>query len=273
MVTRSFRSFLGVDLGGGKGKTTAVARLRSENGHVRVVEVGTRHRPSGRYFYDDILGAYLMEHAADALLAIDAPLTTTACVRCQLSVCQTLSACQDPTIAWFREQGSLLLAKNGARPNGKPATTPYTQRACEILLHAQHGILPRETLGQSMGPLTARAAYLRRALESKFRLGANLIEVYPKATLALLFGRSARRYRRHPDTWLTRVQMLEALSEELRFDTWREGCLQNDHCFDAVIAAYTGYLWARDGWQWPEEHRAVFAEDGWIWFPPYSAGT
>lgn len=280
---RRFRTFLGVDLGGGKGRTTAVARLRVEDGHARVVEVGTRRGGTGAGpgdgppFYDDVLTAYLREHADDAALAVDAPLTTTACVRCRLPECRTIEACDDPTIVWFRDVGTPMLAERdpagtsgASHPpgrNGKPAVTPYTQRACEVILQMRHGVPPRETLGQGMGPLTARAAYLRRALEDRFRLGENLIEVYPRATLAMLFGRAARRYRRHPDTWVTRAQMLEALSADLRFDVWREGCLANDHCFDAVIAAYTGYLWARDGWDLPDEHRRVFEQDGWIWFP------
>jgi hypothetical protein len=41
--------------------------------------------------------------------------------------------------------------------------------------------------------------------------------------------------------------------------------LRNDHCFDAVISAYTAFLWARDGWESPT---GVFAEDGWIFSPP-----
>jgi hypothetical protein len=45
----------------------------------------------------------------------------------------------------------------------------------------------------------------------------------------------------------------------------REDVLRNDHCFDAVISAYTAYLWARDGWDVPAEH---VAEDGWIFSPP-----
>ena len=44
--------------------------------------------------------------------------------------------------------------------------------------------------------------------------------------------------------------------------------VQNDHVFDAVMCAYTAYLWARDGWQMPDEHREVFNADGWIWAPP-----
>jgi hypothetical protein len=45
----------------------------------------------------------------------------------------------------------------------------------------------------------------------------------------------------------------------------REDVLQNDHCFDAVLSAYTAYLWARDGWPTPD---GCFTDDGWIVAPP-----
>lgn len=280
-----FKTFLGVDMGGGKGKTTAVARLVERDGAVCVVEVGTRafglpggnghgnghaNGHPGPPWYDDVLVEYLAAHAADAVLAIDAPLTLPACVRCTLPVCATLARCEEPAVAWFRTTGRALLGDGDAGDGRahKPLATPYTQRATEIVLHKRHGILPRETLGQGMGPLTARVAYLRRALERSYRLDENLLEVYPKATLTSLFGgRLVRRYKRNPDEWRTRAQMLVELEGKLRFDVWREGCLNNDHCFDAVICAYTAYLWAREGWMQPVENRAVFASDGWIWFP------
>jgi hypothetical protein len=41
--------------------------------------------------------------------------------------------------------------------------------------------------------------------------------------------------------------------------------LQSDHCFDAVLSAYTAYLWARDGWPTPD---GCFTDDGWIVAPP-----
>ena len=56
-------------------------------------------------------------------------------------------------------------------------------------------------------------------------------------------------------------------SDELKFEVWREGCLGNDHCFDAVLCAYTGYLWATERWELPQQHRDIFDQDGWIWFP------
>ena len=296
-MDRPYRRFLGVDLGGGKGKTTAVARLEiAASGMLEVVEVGTARGAGKDPWYDENLIDYLGVHAEGAALAIDAPLTTTACVRCRESVCPGLAACVDPAVVWFRTQGAELIARAQpderdqivALPSGrsrirpttapppaqKPSITPYTQRATEVHMHRVHGIMPRETLGQGMGPLTARAAHLTRALARfGYKLNTNLLEVYPKATIAKLWGEQvARRYKRRAGTWEARAGILEALSGTLEFAAGsrmaREQCLQNDHCFDAVICAYTAFLWARDGWQMPEEDRQVFAVDGWIWAPP-----
>jgi predicted nuclease with RNAse H fold len=296
-MQRAFRTFLGVDLGGGKGKNTAVARLEDRDGVLQVVEVGTTHE--GHAFHDEKLIAYLGAHAEGAVLAIDAPLTLTACVRCREPVCPGFAACVDPAIVWFRTAGAELVAHarddrnriaavpaNGkvnapiaAAPTArKPHTTPYTQRATEVVLHRRHGVVPRETLGQGMGPLTARAAHLVRALAGhRYHLNQNLLEVYPKATIHMLYGQKvARSYKREVDTWETRARVLESLRGQLDFaprsGLARETVLQNDHCFDAVVCAYTAYLWARDGWSLPEEHREVFAVDGWIWAPPASPG-
>jgi predicted nuclease with RNAse H fold len=294
-MARSFRTFLGVDLGGGKGKTTAVAKLELvEGGVLEVVEVGTTR--DQQPWYDDNLLELLASHAGDAVVAMDAPLTLTACVRCREPVCPGMVACVDPTIVWFRTAGADLIQKsmesdrdqiaaipaNGKHrrapiaapsPARKPQSTPYTQRATEVVLHRRHGIIPRETLGQGMGPLTARAAYLVRALSRLgYAVNENLIEVYPKATLQMLWGRKvARAYKREVETWETRARVLESLRGKLEFGARsrlaKEDVLRNDHNFDAVIAAYTAYLWSTEGWTLPVEHREVFDADGWIWVP------
>jgi predicted nuclease with RNAse H fold len=287
------KTFLGVDLGGGKGKNTAVARLElREDGVLEVVDVGTTH--DKQPWYDESLVEYLGKHAEGALCAVDAPLTLTACVRCRESVCPGMAACVDPTIVWFRTEGAELIARaavadrdriaavpaNGklaysqpAPASKKPPTTPYTQRATEVVLHRRHGIMPRETLGQGMGPLTARAAHLGRALARfGYKLHENLIEVYPKATLQMLWGRKvAMSYKREVDTWDTRARVLESLRGRVEFGRRsrlaKEAVLSNDHCFDAVICAYTGYLCVKEGWTLPERDREVFAVDGWIFTP------
>ena len=299
-MERSFHTFLGVDLGGGKGKNTAVARLEvrpaassDKAPQLEVVEVGTTH--GKQPWYDDSLIEYLGLHAEGAVVAMDAPLVLPACVRCREEVCPGMTACVDPTIVWFRTAGAELIAQTAiadrdrivAVPaNGKmssyastppaskkPTTTPYTQRATEVILSRRHGITPRETLGQGMGPLTARAAHLVRALgRFGYVRDRNLIEVYPKATLQMLWGpKIAASYKREVETWDTRARVLESLRGKLEFGRRsrlaKEAVLSNDHCFDAVICAYTGYLWATEGWKQPGEHAEVFAADGWIWAP------
>lgn len=346
-MRRAFRTFIGVDLGGGKGKTTALTRLRweppaggggkSAPGGVLIVAdcggsravpgpasgPGSRARAAGGVaaggscsWYDEPLVEYLLSHRDEAVVAMDAPLTLTACVRCQLTACPGLTACEVETVRWFRARGA------AADPSGKPKYTPYTQRATEVVLHEDHGIMPRETLGQGMGPLTARMAYLRHALSGAFVLNQNLLEVYPKATLTQLFpdpepaatagsaragasgtaakkslgigyrdgnGRPigldgaarprsaasqvARQYKRSGHALPIRERVLSELAalagvSELRFGPgqWREFALRSDHQFDALICAFTAFLWATQGWQLPPD--PVFHADGWIWFPP-----
>lgn len=289
-MQRPFRTFLGVDLGGGKGKTTAMVRLRltSQGDKPLVVE----DCGSGKPYFDDRLLTLVEQHKDDAVLAVDAPLTLPVCVRCTLPSCPSLTHCSVDTVRWFRDRTTHEAS------SGKPRYTPYTQRATEVILHEVHQILPRETLGQGMGPLTARALYLRQALRKSYVLNQNLIEVYPKATLTQLFPdpappqpASAIRYRDaqgrpvsiegkplHPGSTVARTykrghgpdvrkDVLSSLPE-LSFATgqWREAVIKNDHIFDALICAYTGYLWARDGWQLPKD--PVFADDGYIWTPP-----
>jgi predicted RNase H-like nuclease len=255
---RAFQTFIGVDLGGGKGKNTAVARLELVDHGVQVRDYGTgKDAP----WFDERLIAYLRSHA-DALVAVDAPLTMPSCVRCVLPTCPTAEACEVPILAWFRAR------ENGSRPVGKkPKYTPYTQRATEVVLHEEHQILPRETLGQGMGPLAARAAYLTRALAGTHSLNDNLIEVYPKATLTQLFSpRIAGRYKRSAESPRTRLDILNQL-DDLSFapGAWREDGLANDHKFDAIVCAYTAYLWWRGRCVQPTSQ--VVLDDGWIWFP------
>ncbi len=268
-VVRPFRWFIGVDLGGGKGKKTAVAVLRRE-GDGAVV---TALQPAGKQapLYDAALVALIGKHAVsdETLLSVDAPLTLPPCLRCQVPVCPGQDNCVDPAVVEMQRLAQIAPESSRDHRRGKPQVTPYTQRVSELYLQRRLGLSPRETLGQGMGPLTARAAHLVRALADRFRLNQNLIEVYPRATLAILGLDDKSRYKKQLERRLDILQRLPDLS--FGPGAWREACVQSDHVFDAVICAYTGFLYARDGWQLPAETAAVAAIDGWIWISDASA--
>jgi len=269
--SRAFNHVVGVDLGGGKGKKTALATLRVDAAAATVVEIAPRE--GERPFYDTTLVETIRQFGDGTLLCLDAPLTLPPCLRCLVPVCPGQLACVDPEVVAMQaivkaaaEADPELIGGRHAR-RGKPPVTPYTQRATELYLAHRVGLVPREARGQGTGHLAARAAHLERALADRFTLNETLIEVYPKGTLAAL-GFS-KPYKKHLHERETRAQILDALADDLRFGpgVWREQCVQSDHLFEAVICAYTGYLWARDAWTAPAEHAALVG-GGWIWTPP-----
>lgn len=135
-----------------------------------------------------------------------------------------------------------------------------------LLLH--HGIKPREALGQSLGAVTARAVHLRKRLFPRFELNRDLIEVYAKATLHILFGqRCAESYRKQGRNWEARASILERLSRWLDFEVWRENVLHNTNVFEAVVSAMTAMLWASERWTLPTGFEQLGLADGWIWAP------
>jgi predicted nuclease with RNAse H fold len=278
-VKRSFSRFVGIDLGGGRGKTTAVAEVRSTQAGAEVIEVATRSAKLP--WTDDTLLARLAPDHVDPerVIAIDAPLTVTACSRCERPVCPGMEACADPAVVWLRTTGRALVQKvaaetvgAGPRPQyvSQARLVPYSHRATDVMMTYGRGLLPLSSLGANHGAIAARAGQLRRRLRGAgYELNANLLEVSPAATVAALCGpRAARGYKRDADPWRTRATILESF-KDLSFAPQsrmaREDVLRNDHCFDAVISAYTAYLWARDGWSAPD---GVFADDGWITAPP-----
>jgi len=275
-----------VDLGGGRGKTTAIAEIRSaapgsDLATAQVIEVATRSTKLP--WTDETLVDRLAAARPEAtVIAIDAPLTQAACSRCERPVCPGMEACPEPAVVWLRTEGrglvrraSTLAVAGGARPAvtthaAQARLAPYTHRATDVVLTYGRGLLPVSSLGGASGAISARAGQLRRRLRGAgYELHRNLVEVSPAATIAALCGaRAARGYKRDADPWVTRASILERL-RDLAFAPQsrmaREDVLQNDHCFDAVIAAYTAYLWARDGWSAPE---GCFVDDGWIVAPP-----
>ncbi len=276
-MKRPHTSFVGVDLGGGRGKTTALAELRTTPDGVEVIEVATRSVK--QVWTDETLLERLLA-APNAVIAIDAPLTRPACSRCELPVCPGMESCVDPAVVWLRDEGRSLVRKVAEMASGDRVRTvhqgaqvrlaPYAHRATEVQLTYGRGLLPVSSLGTSNSGIAARASHLRQRLRGAgFELHRNLIEVSPAATIAALCGvRASRGYKRDADPWRTRAVILERLGDLTfapRSRMAREDVLQNDHCFDAMISAYTAYRWAHDGWPSPT---GAFEADGFIVVPP-----
>lgn len=274
-MERPFHRFIGVDLGGGRGKTTAVAELRATPDGVEVLEVASRGATTA--WTDETLLQRLVE-ATDAVIAMDAPLTRPACGRCERPVCPGMEACEEPAVIWLRTEGRSLVRKVAEAASGDRIRTvspvaqvqlaPYAHRATEVDVVYRRGLLPIQALGASSHAIAARAGHLRRRLRSAgFALHRNLIEVSPAATIAALCGvRASRGYKRDADPWVTRATILErldGLTFAPRSRMAREDVLQNDHCFDALISAYTAYRWSHERWPSP-----VDDEDGFIVVPP-----
>jgi predicted nuclease with RNAse H fold len=264
IMEKAFTRFIGVDLGGGKGKKTALAVLERSRDGVTVTQLSPRAKEAP--LYDAALVSALLSQAENAVVCIDAPLTLPPCLRCSEPVCPGQDACVDAEVLTMRSLATPEISSGRDHRRGKPVITPYTQRATDLYLRSR-GIRARETLGQAMGPLAARAAHLVRALGRHFKLNHNLIEVFPRATLELLGFREP--YRKRVDR---RIDILAALGD-LSFGpgVWREHCRQSDHIFDAVVCAYTGYLRSRDSWQLPTAAGDPIDPQGWIWIPPEPA--
>ena len=268
MSARAFHRYIGVDLGGGKGKNTAVAVLRP-NGRSGATVERLAPRLGDLPLYDGRLVELIQSYRdGPTVVALDAPLSVPACLRCQVSVCPGQEACVDPAVAVMRRLTAAPASNHRDYRRGKPVITPYTQRATEVYLNRRRSLLQHETATQSTGPLAARAAHLSKALAATHRVGSNLIEVLPKATVALL--NLPKPYKRHIRERETRVAILAALEGQLDFapGVWREEGVQSDHVFDAVVCAMTAFLWARDSWQRPHDMGDLPGEDGWIWVPP-----
>jgi predicted nuclease with RNAse H fold len=247
------------------------------------MEVATRS--SKLAWADETLVQRLALPDPNVVIAIDAPLTQAACNRCERPVCPGMEACADPAVVWLRSEGRALVRNEsaerktvgGSKSEAVPRATvtaqarlaPYMHRATDVVMTYGRGLLPLSALGATNGTITARANQLRRRLRGAgYELHKNLIEVSPTATVAALCGpRMARGYKRDADPWRTRALILEKLGD-LTFAPQsrmaREEVLGNDHCFDAVMSAYTAYLWARDGLDMPD---GCFADDGWIVAP------
>jgi predicted nuclease with RNAse H fold len=146
---------------------------------------------------------------------------------------------------------------------------PVSQRPCEAYVREVVGERPLPTM--QLGSITARGIVLARRLQAEdHRLSVRegrVLEVYPRATLRSLAASEHRlrpRERREPQEQF-RDRLVAGLYELIEgLEAWPE-TRQIGHVLDALISAYTAWLWPTSlrapPTAWPLE------EGGWIWFP------
>lgn len=194
-MTTEITRFVGIDLGGARGKTTAVAELVAEPGGVAVVAASTRDR-QGQPWHDAAIWDYVRALPPGVVIAVHAPLSPPPCVRCVRPSCPGVEACDEPAVVWLRGPAERL---GDATPTaGRLRFPPYLHRATEVYLREGRGIGAFTLTAAGSSQVASRAGQLRRRLAGLgYVVDDNLIEVSPVAAIAVWFGHRRARYYKH----------------------------------------------------------------------------
>lgn len=260
--------FCGVSLAGGKTDKTAVAILEYYPDRKRVFlrSLRERIRAEGDASSDMALHHILTDEEKELeSIAFDAPLELPSCIRCQLK-CPGAEKCREPHIRWMTD----LHAKRDKSKRPNKHFTPYTERCVEIYIsnELEEPFHPSHALGANAAPLTARAQYLKRRIETP------LIEVFPKLTLwriggALKIPKSHLRFHKHAvDSDEARLFILKTLIEKDIAFIYQQDLrlmVENNQTFEAFLCALTGFLRFRGQTERPPKDFPK--SESWIEFP------
>lgn len=241
------RTVLGIDLGGALQATTGFAVLTGSR-RPRLGRYGVLRKAKTAAAAEQAL-VKLIEEERPEVVAVDAPLTLPPCLTCP-------AFCRGPSPAGCELRASRLVWEEGGNP--------VTERLCEVLLRDEIGggkPLPTMRIGQIAGRGVALARRLASLRYEESGPLPRLIEVYPTATVSRL-----RKLHKGPRGKQSSPAFRRKLLAKLEIDTSAadEGQLTTGHVYDAVIAAYTGWLPPKMLDAPPEEHNAA---SGWIWLP------
>jgi hypothetical protein len=146
---------------------------------------------------------------------------------------------------------------------------PVTERLCEVRLRKEIGggkPLPTMRIGQIAGRGVALARRLRAQRAERGPVAGAGVDRGLSGASLLRLGFDGRPARKEGELAARRFQsrVLRKLDERIVGLDGDVNELPGDHAFDAVIAAYTGWL-APDGLEQPPD--AFNAASGWIWLP------
>lgn len=238
--------FLGLSLGGGKTHRThlAVVDYFVDKDKVFLThlfrDLGEENGVSG-----DTLLVDLIKKNSENLhsMSVDYPVIPPVCFGCP-SKCHGVEVCKEEEVRWMWNFYNKLDVKK--RPN--KIFTPYSERAVDQWLsHEMEIPVPHDhALGSNRGPLFVRGQYLRKRLDK-----IKTFEVQPRMTVwrvgralkisktPLLFYKNSVDGEEHRQTFLDKLvdkEWLFIYSQDLKYMA-RDGFV-----FDAVMAAYTGFL-------------------------------
>jgi len=246
------KTILGIDLGGALQATTGYAvltGLRRPSLEVAGVMPKSRSADAAEQGLVDLLDRW-----KPTLVAVDAPLTLPPCLVCP-------SSCQGPGVDRCELQAARLVwAAEG---------NPVTERLCELRLRGEMKggkPLPTMRIGQIAGRGVALARRLRAVRAERGPMqGPEAIEVYPAASLLRLgYGRRPSQGSGEEAARRFRGEVVKALGAHISGLESADEVHADDHAFDGLVAAYTGWL-APDGLEEPPDD--FNAASGWIWLP------
>ena len=199
------------------------------------------------------------------LVAIDTPLKLPKCMRCRLK-CPSYENCKEPEIEWLWKH----YKKHYHKKRPKKLFTPYTERCAEnyISVELEEKFSPPHMLGSNLGPVAARALFLKR------RLATKCIEVYPKLSLWRLgraLGIQKSYLRFHKNSINGKKNRERILSQLIKkdiafiYDQDRKKMIQNGQSFDSFICALTAVLEFQG--QSEKRPKGFPRSEGWLSFP------
>lgn len=245
------RRVLGFDLAGVTG-ATGYAVLETQGAQAKLVDAGVVSTSGTPVEGEDRL-LELVDRIGPDVLAVDAPLTLPPCLTCP-------SYCRGPG------QDCELAA---ARRMWESGSNPVIRRPCE--LEAKNripGLDPKPTMG--LGIITARAVSLVRKLESRgvppsSIVRGEVLEIYPAASLRRMGWTERPPQNAEPSVKSEFfAQVAASLQSEIEGLDDHPQCIEVDDVFDALIAAYTGWLYP-DRLETPPP--GFNLASGWIWAP------
>ena len=239
--------FMGVTLGGGKGRKTCVSVLEyfTKEKKLFLSQLHEQIEDNGKQSSDTQIIQIIEKNKKELHgIALDAPLKLPKCLRCRL-VCPGHEKCQEPEIKWMWKRFKKRAPEK--RPN--KIFTPYTERCVEqyIASDIHPDLVSDHAFGSNRAPLAARALYLKRRIPK----GIRVHEVIPRVAvwhLGLSMGfrkNNLIQYKQLTKGPTLRRQFLDRWSDEgLSFIYHRDFKLmvKDSFAFDSFIGAYASYL-------------------------------